>query len=241
MSEFQTIQLEIDPRGVATLWLDRAEKNNAFNAVVIDELLQAIDRVGSDPQVRLLVLRGRGRHFCGGADLAWMQQSVDLDYQGNLADAQRIAELMTHLYNLPKPTLAVVQGAVFGGGVGLVSCCDMAIGSDEATFCLSEVRIGLIPATIAPFVVKAIGQRAARRYSLTAERFDGRRASELGLLSESCPAAELESQAEAWIANLLQNSPRALVACKALYHEVEAAELSPALRRYTEAAIARIR
>ncbi|MCM2012193.1 enoyl-CoA hydratase-related protein, partial [Pseudomonas aeruginosa] len=130
---------------------------------------------------------------------------------------------------------------VFGGGVGLVSCCDMAIGSDEATFCLSEVRIGLIPATIAPFVVKAIGQRAARRYSLTAERFDGRRASELGLLSESCPAAELESQAEAWIANLLQNSPRALVACKALYHEVEAAELSPALRRYTEAAIARIR
>ena len=215
MSEFQTIQLEIDPRGVATLWLDRAEKNNAFNAVVIDELLQAIDRVGSDPQVRLLVLRGRGRHFCGGADLAWMQQSVDLDYQGNLADAQRIAELMTHLYNLPKPTLAVVQGAVFG--------------------------IGLIPATIAPFVVKAIGQRAARRYSLTAERFDGRRASELGLLSESCPAAELESQAEAWIANLLQNSPRALVACKALYHEVEAAELSPALRRYTEAAIARIR
>ncbi len=225
MSEFQTIQLEIDPRGVATLWLDRAEKNNAFNAVVIDELLQAIDRVGSDPQVRLLVLRGRGRHFCGGADLAWMQQSVDLDYQGNLADAQRIAELMTHLYNLPKPTLAVVQGAVFGGGVGLVSCCDMAIGSDEATFCLSEVRIGLIPATIAPFVVKAIGQRA----------------SELGLLSESCPAAELESQAEAWIANLLQNSPRALVACKALYHEVEAAELSPALRRYTEAAIARIR
>ncbi|HCF9249057.1 enoyl-CoA hydratase-related protein, partial [Pseudomonas aeruginosa] len=100
MSEFQTIQLEIDPRGVATLWLDRAEKNNAFNAVVIDELLQAIDRVGSDPQVRLLVLRGRGRHFCGGADLAWMQQSVDLDYQGNLADAQRIAELMTHLYNL---------------------------------------------------------------------------------------------------------------------------------------------
>ncbi len=193
MSEFQTIQLEIDPRGVATLWLDRAEKNNAFNAVVIDELLQAIDRVGSDPQVRLLVLRGRGRHFCGGADLAWMQQSVDLDYQGNLADAQRIAELMTHLYNLPKPTLAVVQGAVFGGGVGLVSCCDMAIGSDDATFCLSEVRIGLIPA------------------------------------------------AEAWIANLLQNSPRALVACKALYHEVEAAELSPALRRYTEAAIARIR
>ncbi|MBF3254563.1 gamma-carboxygeranoyl-CoA hydratase, partial [Pseudomonas aeruginosa] len=181
MSEFQTIQLEIDPRGVATLWLDRAEKNNAFNAVVIDELLQAIDRVGSDPQVRLLVLRGRGRHFCGGADLAWMQQSVDLDYQGNLADAQRIAELMAHLYNLPKPTLAVVQGAVFGGGVGLVSCCDMAIGSDDATFCLSEVRIGLIPATIAPFVVKAIGQRAARRYSLTAERFDGRRASELGL------------------------------------------------------------
>lgn len=165
MSEFQTIQLEIDPRGVATLWLDRAEKNNAFNAVVIDELLQAIDRVGSDPQVRLLVLRGRGRHFCGGADLAWMQQSVDLDYQGNLADAQRIAELMTHLYNLPKPTLAVVQGAVFGGGVGLVSCCDMAIGSDDATFCLSEVRIGLIPATIAPFVVKAIGQRRAALFA----------------------------------------------------------------------------
>lgn len=241
MSTFENIQLEIDNRGVATLWLNRPDKNNAFNAETIAELIRALDAVGDDPKVRLLVLRGRGKHFSGGADLAWMQHSVSLDYNGNLADAQQLAELLHNLYHLKKPTLAVVQGAAFGGGVGLVACCDMAIGADEAVFCLSEVRIGLIPATIGPFVTKAIGQRAATRYSMTAERFSGARARELGLLAESYPAGELDGQVDAWVANLLNNSPQALVACKALFHEIGAGELTPNVRRYTEAAIARIR
>lgn len=241
MSEFQTIQLEIDPRGVATLWLDRAEKNNAFNAVVIDELLQAIDRVGSDPQVRLLVLRGRGRHFCGGADLAWMQQSAELDYNTNLDDARELAELMYNLAKLKIPTLAVVQGAAFGGALGLISCCDMAIASDDAQFCLSEVRIGLAPAVISPFVVQAIGERAARRYALTAERFDGPRARDIGLLAESYPAADLEQHVTRWIDNLLLNSPQAMRASKDLLREVGNGALTTALRRYCENAIARIR
>lgn len=241
MSEFQTIQLEIDPRGVATLWLDRAEKNNAFNAVVIDELLQAIDRVGSDPQVRLLVLRGRGRHFCGGADLAWMQQSAQLDFNTNLDDAHELGELMYALHRLKVPTLAVVQGAAFGGALGLISCCDMAIGAEDAQLCLSEVRIGLAPAVISPFVVKAIGERAARRYALTAERFSGIRARELGLLAEVYPATELDAQVALWVNNLLQNAPLALRATKELLREVDDGELSPALRRYCENTIARIR
>lgn len=241
MKMFENIQLEKDHRGVATLWLNRPDKNNAFNAATIAELIRALDQVSDDAEVRLLVLRGRGRHFCGGADLAWMQEAVQLDYQGNLADAQQLAELLNNLHLLKKPTLAVVQGAAFGGGVGLVACCDMALGSEQAQFCLSEVRIGLIPATIGPFVTKAIGQRAATRYALTAERFDGARARELGLLDECYAADELEEKVEAWVANLLNNSPAALVACKALFQEIGSGELSPNLRRYTEAAIARIR
>ncbi|WP_374439043.1 gamma-carboxygeranoyl-CoA hydratase [Pseudomonas panipatensis] len=241
MTDFQNIQLDIDERGVASLWLNRPDKNNAFNAATIAELIQALDAVAADPRVRLLVLRGRGKHFCGGADLAWMQEAVQLDYAGNLADAQQLAELLHKLHQLKTPTLAVVQGAAFGGGVGLVACCDMALGSEAAQFCLSEVRIGLIPATIGPFVTKAIGQRAATRYAMTAERFGGARARELGLLDECYAADQLEAKVADWIANLLQNSPAALVACKALFQEIGSGELSPNLRRYTEAAIARIR
>ena len=241
MTDYQNIELETDSRGIATLWLNRPEKNNAFNSATISELILALDVVAADPSVRLLVLRGRGKHFCAGGDLSWMQEAATLDFNGNLADARNLAELLYNLYQLKKPTLAVVQGAAFGGAVGLVSCCDMAIGADTALFSLSEVRIGLMPATISPFVVKAMGERAARRYSMTAERFDGRKAAELGLLSEAYPAEELEAQLDSWVSNLLLNSPQAMVACKALYNEVAAGELTPGLRRSTESAIARIR
>ncbi|MFJ4375154.1 gamma-carboxygeranoyl-CoA hydratase [Pseudomonas japonica] len=241
MTDFSTIELIKDPRGFATLWLSRADKNNAFNAQMIRELIAAIDELATDAGLRFVVLRGRGRHFSAGADLAWMQQSAALDYQSNLDDARELAELMYNLDRLKLPTLAVVQGAAFGGALGLVSCCDMAIGADDAQLCLSEVRIGLAPAVISPFVVQAMGERAARRYALTAERFSGARARELGLLSESYPAAELEERLEDWIANLLLNSPQAMRASKELLREVGPGELTPALRRYCENAIARIR
>ncbi|MHC6226294.1 gamma-carboxygeranoyl-CoA hydratase [Pseudomonas sp. X10] len=241
MSDFSTLELVKDPRGYATLWLSREDKNNAFNAQMIRELILAIDQVGGDASLRFLLLRGRGRHFSAGADLAWMQQSAELDYNTNLDDARELAELMYNLARLKVPTLAVVQGAAFGGALGLISCCDMAIGAEDAQLCLSEVRIGLAPAVISPFVVQAMGERAARRYALTAERFSGLRARELGLLAEAYPATELEQQVQAWVDNLLQNSPQAMRASKELLREVGPGELTPALRRYCENAIARIR
>ncbi|THG77775.1 gamma-carboxygeranoyl-CoA hydratase [Pseudomonas sp. A-1] len=241
MSDFQTIQLDFDPRGFATLWLDRADKNNAFNATMIRELIDALDRVKDHPELRFLILRGRGKHFSAGADLAWMREAAELDYDANLRDAHELGELMYNLYHLPLPTLAVVQGAAFGGAVGLAACCDIAIGAEDALFSLSEVRIGLAPAVISPFVVKAIGERAARRYALSAERFNGPRARELGLLAECYPAAELNAALERWIAELQLNSPQAMKATKDLLGEVGSAELSPALRRHTESAIARLR
>lgn len=241
MTDFNTIELERDAQGVATLWLNRPDKNNAFNAEMIAELLQAIDQVQADDSLRFLILRGRGKHFSAGADLAWMQASAELDYNANLSDARELAQLMVSLNQLKLPTLAVVQGAAFGGGLGLVSCCDMAIGTQEAQFCLSEVRIGLIPAVISPFLVQAIGERAARRYALTAERFDGRTARELGLLAECYAVQELDQAIEDWVAKLLLNSPAAMRATKLLMLEVKHGELSTPLRRYTESAIARIR
>ena len=241
MTDFTTVQLEKDPRGFATLWLNRPEKNNAFNAEMIRELILALEAVAGDHTLRFLLLRGRGKHFSAGADLAWMQASAKLDYNANLGDARELAELMYNLHGLKIPTLAVVQGAAFGGAVGLVSCCDMAIGTEDALFSLSEVRIGLAPAVISPFVVQAVGERAARRYALTAERFDGHRARELGLLAEAYPDTELDAQVEGWVNNLLLNSPQAMQASKDLLREVASGVLSPNLRRYTENAIARIR
>ncbi|NWL77667.1 gamma-carboxygeranoyl-CoA hydratase [Pseudomonas taiwanensis] len=241
MTDFTTLQLDFADNGVATLWLNRPEKNNAFNAGMIRELILALDAIKDHGKVRFLVLRGRGRHFSAGADLAWMQESAQLDYAANLDDSRELAELMYNLYHLKVPTLAVVQGAAFGGALGLISCCDMAIGAVDAQFSLSEVRIGLAPAVISPFVVQAIGERAARRYALTAERFSGERARELGLLAECYPAEELDQALETWTANLLQNSPQAMSATKDLLREVGSGVLSPNLRRYTESAIARIR
>lgn len=241
MTDFTTIELHTDPRGVATLWLNRPDKHNAFNAEMIAELIQALRQVSEDGSVRFLLLRGRGKHFSAGADLAWMQASAQLDYAANLHDAHELGELMSLLYHLPCPTLAVVQGAAFGGAVGLTACCDIAIGASEATFSLSEVRIGLVPAVISPYVVQAIGERATRRYALSAERFSGECARELGLLAECYPAAELEAEVEQWVANLLLNSPQAMRESKALLHSVGSGVLTDALRQRTESVIAGIR
>ncbi|MBD8203511.1 gamma-carboxygeranoyl-CoA hydratase [Pseudomonas viridiflava] len=241
MTAFATIELIDDPRGFATLWLNRPDKNNAFNAQMIRELILALDEVQSQPALRFLLVRGRGKHFSAGADLAWMQQAAELDYNTNLDDARELAELMYNLAKLKIPTLAVVQGAAFGGALGLISCCDMAIAADDAQFCLSEVRIGLAPAVISPFVVQAIGERAARRYALTAERFSAQRAQQIGLIAEHYPLAALDEQTALWVDNLLLNSPQAMRASKDLLREVGSGELTPALRRYCESAIARIR
>lgn len=241
MTDFCSIELEKDPREFATLWLSRPEKNNAFDSTMIHELISALEQVKNDKRLRFLLIRARGKHFSAGADLTWMQQAAELDLHANLSDAQVLADLMYNLYALQIPTVAVVQGAAFGGAIGLVSCCDIAIGSEDALFCLSEVRIGLAPAVISPFVVQAIGARAARRYALTAERFSGVQARQAGLLAECYPLIELDAQVDALVANLLLNSPQAMCASKALLHEVGSGELSPDLRRHTEQTIAHLR
>lgn len=241
MADFQTLELCIDPQGLATLWLNRPDKQNAFDAQMIAELTQALEQVRDNPRIRLLVLRGRGKHFSAGADLAWMQASAALDLSANLVDAQALAALMHGLHGLPMPTLAVVHGAAYGGALGLVSACDLAIGTTDARFCLSEVRIGLIPAVISPFVVKAMGERQARRYMLTAEPFSGEQAVGLGLLHEAVPLAELDAVLARWANHLLQNSPQALRACKQLLATVANGADGDDLRHYTETAIARIR
>lgn len=238
---FQEIQLETDARGIASLWLNRPEKNNAFNAAVIHELLQALEQIKQDSSIRLLVLRSRGKHFSAGADLGWMKESAQLDYDANLADSHKLGELMHRLYHLPQPTLAVVQGAAFGGALGLIACCDMAIGAEDATLCLSEVRIGLAPAVISPFVVKAMGQRQARRYALTAERFNGARAVELGILHECYPETELDKALQDWLDNLTQNSPQAMAATKTLLNEIEGGRIDDDARQKTEQCIATLR
>ena len=238
---YQEIQLERGEQGIATLWLNRAEKNNAFNAAMISELINAFEAIKNDQSIRIVVLRGRGKHFSAGADLGWMKASAQLDYAANLADSHELGELMHKLYHLPQPTLAVVQGAAFGGAVGLIACCDMAIGADDAVICLSEVRIGLAPAVISPFVVKALGQRVARRYALTAERFSGETAAKLGLLSESYPADDLNAATEEWLANLRLNSPQAMAASKALLIEVDEGKIDAQTRAKTEQTIAALR
>ena len=235
-------QLIEDPRGFATLWLDRPERRNALDAALIDELNRYLQAVATRPQLRFLLLRGRGEHFSAGADLAWMQAAAHLDYAANLADARALGDLLYHLDALPLPTLAVVQGAAFGGALGLISACDLALGSADALFCLSEVRLGLAPAVISPFVVRALGVRQAQRYALTAERFDGHRALELGLLSDCLPADRLEAGVDAWIARLLANGPQAMRATKALLRACGDSALSPAaLREQSETTIARLR
>ncbi|KKN77813.1 hypothetical protein LCGC14_0356730 [marine sediment metagenome] len=241
VSAFNTLEVEIDTGGIGTLWLNRPEKNNAFNAEMIAELLMALSEIQMNNELRFLILRGRGKHFSAGADLAWMLACAQLDYDANLNDARELGQLMASLAQLKIPTLAVVHGAAFGGAMGLISCCDMAIGTEDSLFSLSEVRIGLLPAVISPYVAQAIGPRAARRYALTAERFDGKRAQKLGLLAEVYPAAALDEALAGWVENLLLNSPQAMRSTKALMQKVKHGDLTSELRSYTESAIASIR
>ncbi len=223
------ISLAIDSRGVATLTLSRPEKHNAFDDVIIGQLIDALDRVAADEDVRVLVLAAEGKSFSAGADLAWMQRMANYSEAQNCEDARALAAMLKRLNTLPQPTIAKVQGAAYGGAVGLVSCCDMAIGTERARFCLSEVKIGLIPATISPYVINAIGPRAARRYFTTAEVIDAEQALKLGLLSETVEAEALEPAVERLLLTLLENGPSALRAAKALVIDYAQQPISDAL------------
>ncbi len=220
---------EIDDRGVATVTLNRADKHNAFDDAIIAELDSSFARLALDPAVRAVVLASTGKSFSAGADLAWMQRMAGYDHHQNLKDARALAEMLRKLNHQPQPTIARVQGAAYGGAVGLVSCCDVAIGSEQARFCFSEVKIGLIPATISPYVIAAIGQRAARRYFISAEVFDAATALHLGLLSDVVAAEQLDATIDARIQQLLQNGPLAVAAAKRLALEMANPDVSAAL------------
>lgn len=215
-----TVITHIDERGIATVTMNNPDKHNAFDDAIIAELTQAFNAVASDDSVRIVVLASAGKSFSAGADLNWMKRMVGYTHAENLRDSHALAEMLRALNFMPKPTLARVQGAAFGGAVGLVSCCDMAVASTRASFCLSEVKIGLIPATISPYVVAAIGPRASRRYFTTAERFSADTAKQLGLVSEVVAAEVLDDTLEQLIAQLLANSPAAVKAAKQLVFDV---------------------
>ena len=235
------VTTDIDPRGVATVTLNREDKHNAFDDAMIAALRAIFDDLAGDDTVRVVVLASTGRNFSAGADLGWMQRMAEYDYNHNLADARLLAGMLRSLHELPQPTIARVQGAAFGGGVGLVSCCDMAVATERASFCLSEVKIGLVPATISPFVVRAMGERACRRYFTTAERFDAARALALGLVSEVVAEAELDAAVEALIRSILGNGPQAVRDAKHLVADIAGREITDALVESTCERIAHIR
>jgi methylglutaconyl-CoA hydratase len=202
--------------GVATVTMNRPDVHNAFDDVSIASLAAAFRTLGGDPSVRCVVLRGAGAGFSAGADLAWMQRMAGYSRDENLADAAGLAGLMQAIDRCPKPVVAAVHGPAFGGGVGLVACCDVAVASDAASFALTEVRLGLIPAVISPYVVAAIGERAARRYFLTAERMSAVEAHRLGLVHEVVPGHMLDAAVERMLSRLREGSPHAQAAAKDL-------------------------
>ncbi len=227
--------------GVATVTLNRPDVRNAFNDEVIAELTAVFSELGHRAEVRAVVLAANGPAFCAGADLNWMKRMAGYSREENLADAAALARMLEVIFTCQKPTIAKVQGDVYAGGMGLVAACDMAVAVDTANFCLSEVKIGLVPATISPYVIRAMGTRAAHRYFLTAERFDAREAYRIGFVHEVVPAAELDAKAGTMAQALATAGPAAVKACKQLVRDVAGQDITPALVQRTVEGIADIR
>ncbi len=237
---YETLETQFT-QGVALIWLNRPELRNAMDDTVIAELTDAFERAGEDDEVRAIMLAGRGSAFCAGGDLNWMKRARDFTPEENRADAAGLARMLRTIYANPKPVVARVHGPAFAGGMGLVAACDIAVASTDARFCLSEVRLGLIPATISPYVLRAIGEPKARRYFLTGEVFEAAEAYRIGLVHELCPPAELDAAVNGLLGALLQGGPAALEACKRLIREVSGRPIDDALAADTAARIAAAR
>jgi methylglutaconyl-CoA hydratase len=225
----------------ATVTLNRPEVRNAFNDEVIYELTKAFHELGGRDDVRCIVLAGNGPAFCAGADLNWMRRMASYTHRENFSDAAALAEMLRVIYRCPKPTIARVQGDVYAGGMGLVAACDIAVSVDSAQYCLSEVKLGLIPATISPYVIRAMGARAAHRYFLTAERFGAAEALRIGFVHQVVRAPELDEAVAALARHLVQAGPQAMSLCKQLVHEVAERDITPDLIASTVRSIADIR
>jgi len=227
--------------GVARVTLDRPEIRNAFDDALIAALTKALRALDGDNKVRAVVLAGNGPAFCAGGDLNWMKRMAGYGYEENLSDAQALADLMKTLDRMRKPTIARVHGPAYAGGVGLVAACDIAVGTPEAKFCLSEAKLGLSPATISPYVVRAMGERMARRYFLTAEVFDAAEAQRIGLLTAVSPSEKLDGEIEEILRHLMQSGPQALVKIKELIRAVACGPVDDTMIADTAKRIAEIR
>ncbi len=236
------IEIERAANGaVARVWLNRPDIRNAFNEDSIAALAQAFAGFAAEPSLRAVVLGGRGKAFCAGADLGWMRKMASYSWDENRADAQALAEMLWTIYRCPVPVVGRIQGDCYAGGVGLAAVCDILVASDAATFCLSEARLGLLPATIAPYVIRALGEQASRRYFATAERFSAAQAHALGFVHELCTADTLDAKVDELVSGLVGNGPRAVRACKKLVQDVGGLPIDDAVRAETARRIANIR
>lgn len=222
MSTEQRVTLSVDERGIATMTLNRPDKHNAFDDAMINEMVAYLQDLATNDSIRALIVAGTGKSFSAGADLAWMKRMAEYDRDANLADAQQLALLMRLLDDFNRPTLALVNGAAFGGAVGLMACCDSVIAVDSGKFCLSEVRIGLIPAVISPFVANKLGNSWGRHLMTSAAVFDANEAMQYGLVHQVVPVEELASAGEAWVKQTLNNSPQAVADIKRLLRKFDA-------------------
>ena len=240
MSQYQTLEIE-HRNGVATLWMNRPEVFNAFNEQLIDELGAACQALDADAHVRVVVLAGRGKNFSAGADLNWMKRAAECSQEDNYADAMKFSRVLRGLSEMSKPTIARVQGAALGGGTGLTAACDMAVAADNAFFSTSEVKFGIMPSVISPYVLRAIGPRQAYRYFQTAERISADRAREIGLVHEVTPLDALDTKIEEMVRAILIGGPLAQKASKDLIRAVVGEPIAEAVSTETARRIAALR
>ncbi|MGX5174135.1 enoyl-CoA hydratase/isomerase family protein [Aliikangiella sp. IMCC44653] len=235
------LKVDIQDNGVATIRMNRPQIHNAFDDKMIRQLTQEINKIDQDDNVKILVLAANGKSFSAGADLNWMKRMATYSWEENYQDSLQLAGLMQALDSCSKTTVAIVQGAAFGGGVGLVACCDIVIASNKAQFCLSEVKLGLIPAVISPYVVRALGERNAKRYFISAERFNAQQAQMMSLVHIVVDHEALETSASDYINSLLSNSPQAMHQANKLVDYVYNQSINEELIRETAQRIADIR
>ena len=234
-----TLIVNIDDRGIAYVSLNRPEVHNAFNDELIAELTRVFKKISADPSVRAVVLAGNGKSFSAGADLNWMKKAATYSDDENIEDALRLSQMLNTIYTCPKPTIALVQGAVYGGGVGLIACCDIVLAASNSKFSLSEVKLGLTPATISPFVVAALGAKKSRRLFITAERFTAEQAMSWGLVDyASNDKDEAQAKLEEFISNILLCAPGAQADAKALVNDIAGHPIDDDLRAETARRIA---
>jgi methylglutaconyl-CoA hydratase len=239
--DYKTLKLGSDARGVATLTLAREEVFNAFDELMIDELTRAFAALGTDPKVRVVVLAAAGKAFSAGADLRWMERTSQNGRQENLEDARRFARMMQAINECSKPVVGRVQGAAYGGGVGLCCACDIVFASSQSVFSVSEAKFGILPSVIGPYLTNAVGKRQALRLALTAQRIDAAHALRIGLVHQVAETSELDGLIEETVAALLLNGPAALGEIKALFGQLEVGEITEQVRELTAQTIARVR